>query len=97
MAMLDQAGAALWAASMQVPEPLIFDGNGQATMVSGDFLCVGHHLVHVVGDDDAGQETMNQVAHSNIDGLYSILIEKTPISEHLKEIYRSQRRRFEEI
>lgn len=82
---------------MQVPEPLIFDGNGQATMVSGDFLCVGHHLVHVVGDDDAGQETMNQVAHSNIDGLYSILIEKTPISEHLKEIYRSQRRRFEEI
>jgi hypothetical protein len=81
-------------------EPLIFDRDGLPTAVSGAFLCKGHEVCYGTYSDNAhssgaDRSSIDLPAKEHIGGLYWLLIERTAISEPLREIFREQRRRFE--
>jgi hypothetical protein len=81
-------------------EPLIFDRDGLPTAVSAVFLCKGHEVYwgtsgEVPHSSGADRSSVDLPAREHISGLYWLLIERTAISEPLREIFRDQRRRFE--
>jgi hypothetical protein len=84
-------------------EPLVFAPDGRPAAVSSAFISLGHHLLHSNADSDARlpaweepREQIQQHAKEQLLNFYWLLTERTPISQHLREVLRNRRERFEE-
>jgi hypothetical protein len=81
-----------------VPAALVFGADGLPTAVSGAFLRAGHRLFHGTASANGGQEerdAIDRAAQDEIGNLYWLLMERTSVSNELREIFRRQRRRFD--
>ena len=84
----------------QVPDALIFDGTRRPAQVSGEFLRLGHNLLHLRrdgGPHDSELAQVNDVARSNLRDLYTLIIEGTSLSADLRRFYKNQQERFDEV
>ena len=81
-----------------VPAALVFGADGMPTAVSGEFLRAGHRLFHGAAGTNGGQQERDAIDHAaqdEIANLYWLLMERTSVSNELREIFRRQRRRFD--
>ena len=82
-----------------ISEPLIFDQGGRPAYVSGSFLRLGHHLLHLHPDVDHEDrvDRVDELAHRHIDPLYTLLEERTDVSSELRLLIKRQHTRFEQL
>lgn len=96
--------ATLKAHGFEVPAAIMYDDRGLPQRLSGDFIRIGHYLLHASTDSDGpvlGNEddriAVDDMAQRHLSALYELLINHAEISGPLREIYRRQRDRFEEV
>jgi hypothetical protein len=82
------------------PEPIAFAVDGTPLAVCGAFLKVGHYVHHPAPDGwglagtDEDRMAIDTIAQQHLDLLYLLLIERTDISDEIREIFIRQRNRF---